>query len=100
VIADVLHPCGAAAVLHASSLPSAGKIDIGVLAMGAAQHLVRDLKGDSPLLAGNLFFEFRLTVIAQPYVAVWGYPEFHDAFLPFAGFKYQSSSLLQNDEFG
>lgn len=80
-------PCESAAVFHASALPSAGKIDIGVLAMGAAKHLVRDLEGDSPLFAGNLFFEFRLTVIAQPYVAVWGYPEFHGAFLPSAGFK-------------
>jgi hypothetical protein len=67
------------------SLLSAGEINVGMLAMGAAQCLVQDIESGPPFFAGNLFFEFRLTFFAKPFIAIWGYPEFHCMFLPCAG---------------
>jgi hypothetical protein len=67
---------------------SVREVHIRVLAMGAAEHWVQLIEGSSPLFLFNLFFEFLLAFIAEPAIAIWGYPEFHFAFLPFKGIKY------------
>lgn len=57
-------------------------VHIAVFAMGTTQRLIQFFKGNSPLFLGNLFGEFRLAFITEPAVVIWGYPEFHYAFLP------------------